>query len=1094
MKKNEKIYRGWKTPGLKKLLIMMKLTVSLLLVSVMSLLAGNSYSQTKLLNLNMKSSSVKEVLQSIEAQSEFVFMYSEKLVDVNRKVSIDIRDKKIGEVLDELFVGTTVDYKVKDRFILLTTPEVTINDLLTQQQKSVSGKITDSSGAPLPGVTVLVKGTTRGSVTDIDGKYILTDIPEQAVLVFSFVGMKSQEIEVKTQNLINVVMFIDAIGIDEVVAIGYGTMKKKDFTGSLQIVKLNEISAVPNSTFLESMQGMVPGLNVTMSNSRPGATPDILIRGERSLSASNNPLLILDGVPFVGSLNEISPSDIESISVLKDVSSSAIYGARAANGVILITSKKGSIGKVRLSYNGSFGIETVEHMIDMHNGTQHMKKLEDVAKYIGWTYSTPEDLLFQNEKPQYKAGQELDWLDLIFRTGFKQDHTISMSGGNEKTTYFTSLGLLDEKGILEHSSFKRYTLRSNITHIITDWLKYSNNLQLASNDMGGFTPSIGYAIKMSPYGKLKEDNGTYTLYPQYPEVYNPSPFADITAKKDETSTNIFIKQNLVVTPTFIPGLSYDLGMGLTLVNNDYGSYYQSTTVTGLTPKGVAQINNSKNKDLLIEHLLTYKKVFGRHNLDITGLYSREKFRDIGSYIYASGFVNDIVDYHYVQAAYQSQLPQSWLNEKAIESMMGRINYNFNSVYYLTLTFRRDGYSGFGENRKYANFPSAALGYIISNAGFFNKNSKLLNYLKLRVSYGNAGNMAINPYQTLNQYGSVKYIYGDVASGTPGFTISGVGNPDLGWETTTSLNLGLDFTILNARLSGAIDIYNSKSSDLLMNRQVPIMNGYQTIWYNIGKTSGKGIEISLNSVNIDKKEFKWTTNFSFYLQRDKIVQLRGDNVDDIANGWFIGKPLRVFYGLHSLGLFHDQAEVAKYNAADYGKPGLEIIEDFNKDGKISEADRHYLGRVNPSFTAGMLNNFHYKKFDLGLQLYMVTGWKKSNGLLSPGTYLSEKQTNYPDIDYWSLDNPNGKYLNPGADKVMAWGGDISVQDCSYLRIQNVNLSYTFDNVVGVKNPKLTFNVKNAYTFTKWIGFDPEASNSFGPFPSQRIYTLGLNINF
>jgi len=1086
--KKSKIFNRWDFHFLKKTFRIMRITIFILITTLFQTFANESYSQKTKLSLDFSGIKLTEVLDEIENQTEFFFLFNEKLVDTDRIVTISVKDQKIEEILKELFEGTDVVYTISDRKIILA-PEFLSE---SQQQKSVTGKVTDTKGQSLPGVTVVVKGTTTGTITNADGGFVISNVSPEATLVFSFVGMKIKEITIGNRTVLDVEMEEETIGIDEVVAIGYGTMRKKDFTGSLQTVKLQDVQAAPNSTFLESLQGVVPGLNISMSNSRPGASPEILIRGERSLSASNEPLIILDGVPFVGPINEISPADIESISILKDISASAIYGARAANGVILITSKKGSIGKLRISYTGTAGIETVERMLDMNNGPEHMKKLESVAKYINWTYAKPEDLLFQDERPQFQQGKETDWLDLIFRTGFKQDHNFSVSGGNEKATYYTSIGMLDEQGILENSSYKRYTFRSNISYHLTEWMKYTNNLQLTHNNLGGYTPGISAAIKMSPYGKLKEANGKYALYPQYPEVYNVSPFANDGATRDDLNTSIFLKQNLVVTPKFLPGLSYDLGVGMTLVNYEFGSYFPSTTVSGLTPKGLAEIRNTKYSNIIVENLLTYKKSFGKNNLEITGLYSREKFRDKGSYINASGFINDIVDYHNVQGG-TNLLPQSWMNDKAIESMMGRANYNFNDVYLLTVTYRKDGYSGFGENNKFASFPSMALGYIVSNAGYFNKDNSLVNYLKLRASYGSAGNMAISPYQTLDQYRNVKYIFGDVAAGTNGFTTSVVGNPDLGWETTSSLNLGIDFSILKSRISGSVDVYKSNSTDLLMNRQVPIMNGYQNIWYNVGETSGKGVEVVLNSVNIKKEDFKWTTNLTFYLQRDKIIELRGDGVDDLANNWFIGEPLKVHYGLNSLGIFDDEADVQKWNAASYGKPGLQIIEDFSKDGQISEADRKILGRVNPDWTAGLFNKISYKRFDFGIQLYMVKGWLKSNGLTGPGTYLSEKQTNYPDIDYWTLENPTGKFLNPGADKVMVWGGDM-LMDASYLRIQNINLSYTFKNVIGINDPMVTFNVKNAYTFTNWIGFDPEAADTFGPFPSQRIYTLGLNINF
>jgi TonB-linked SusC/RagA family outer membrane protein len=1057
-------------------------------------MAGPSYGQNTKITLNMKDASIEQILNKIEDESGFYFLFNQKLIDVSRKVDINSEEKPIKDILGEI-LGKDVNVIVYERQIILTPRQLSFELSQPQQQNIVSGTITDAAtGSLMPGVNISVKGTTIGAISDANGKYSLTITDKNAILVISFIGYSTQEISIAGKTNIDVILKAETKQLEEVVVVGYGTQRKVDFTGSLQVVKLKDIQTVPTSTFLESLQGVVPGLNVQMSNSVPGASPDMLIRGDRSLSANNDPLIILDGFPYQGSINEISPNDIESISILKDISSSAIYGARAANGVILITTKKGSTGKIKVTYSGSFGVEEPEHLIKMMDGKGYMKKLEDVASYINWSYTKPEDLLFAAQIPSYESGAEINWLDLVFRTGLKSDQNISFSGGNEKTTYYTSLGALNELGIVKYSSFKRYNLRSNISHNFSKWLKYNSNIQLTSNNPGGFTPSLTEAIKMAPYAQLKQSNGTYALYPEYPEVYDTSPFADYGATKNELSENIFIKQNLVVSPTFVPGLSYDLSAGLTLLNYNYGSYYPSTTVDGLTSSGVANISNIANRDLIFEHLLTYKKSFGKNNLELTGLYSREQSRERGSAISASGFVNDIVEYNDVQAAQISQQPSSYLTEKAIESLMGRLNYNYNNLYYLTLTYRRDGYSGFGVNKKYGAFPSIAFGYILTNQSFL-KDKPLLNYLKLRVSYGSAGNMAINPYQTLDQYQTVQYIYGDVSSFTNGFTTSVVGNSNLGWETTTSLNLGLDFTILKSKLSGTVDLFSSKSTDLLMNRQVPIMNGYQTIWDNIGETSGKGIEVSLNSINIESKDFKWTSNLNFYMQRDKIVKLRGDNTNDIANNWFIGEPLKVYYDLNNIGIFQSQAQVQQLNATAYGKPGLYIIEDVNKDGVISLDDRKIIGKVNPGWTMGLSNYIHYKKFDFSLQLYAVMDWIKPNSLVNPGAYLSEKQTNYPAINYWTPDNPTAPYLNPGADKVLVWGG-ADYMNSSYLRIQNISASYSLGSIkiLGIEDAKITFNVKNAYTFTKWLGFDPEASNTFAPYPDQRVYTLGININF
>uniref|UniRef100_UPI00321633B1 TonB-dependent receptor n=1 Tax=uncultured Draconibacterium sp. TaxID=1573823 RepID=UPI00321633B1 len=1098
MKKKEKMRcpaYGW-----QKLFRIMRLSVILLLAGMMNVTAS-VYSQTARLSVDARNKKIVDVLTSIENQSEFRFFYKNEQVDVNRKVSVKAEDTSVENILETVFEGTRITYKFfDDKLILLSTQKVgdSYGEGSQNQEKSVSGKVTDESGEPLPGVTILIKGTTIGTVTNLDGEYFITNLPEDASLLFSFVGMRSQEVVVEKQTSINITLVADAIGIDEVIAVGYGSQKKSDLTGAVYSVRAEKLETLPNTNIMQGLQGSVPGLNISNEKSAPGEAPKIRIRGENSLSASNNPLIILDGIPFEGNMNDINPGDIETASVLKDASSAAIYGARAANGVIIITTKRGKTGKVRVNYRGYYGIQTIAKKMDLLSGPEYIKFLQDYNRFAGKTDLSPEALLMTDELAQYQAGIETDWQDLVFRTAPQQDHQVSLSGGSEKTSYYTSLGYLNQQGIVENSGMKRYSIRSNVDHQINDWIKMGVNIQLTNKDLGGYKPSITNAIKISPYGKVKDENGRYTDYPQKPQTYYSNPYANDGTTVDNETKRAFVNVFGEVEVPFIKGLSYRLNYGIDYYNREYGNYYPSYTLTGRQSNGLANIENYSQERLTWENIVKYKKEIGNHNFDVTGLYSRESETYKESKLEGKGFVNDDNLYHYIGSAEQKTF-SSKLTETDLVSYMGRINYNFANKYFFTATGRADGYSGFGENNKYGFFPSVALGWIPTQESFFQNSEALsvIDYLKIRASLGENGNMGISPYQTLDNFAKREYVYGDNETTVNGVVISTIGNPDLKWESTISFNLGLDYAILDNRISGNIEFYKSQSKNLLMQRQVPVMNGYTSIWYNVGKTENKGFEFNLNTVNVRRGDFEWTTNFNFSVNRDKIVELRGDGNDDLANKWFVGEPLRVHYDYNMIGIWQKDDDIANSHMPS-AKPGTPIIRDVSEDGKITSADKEILGSKLPDWVGGMTNTFTYNNWSLSVYLNTVQGILKENKLLDPNTWLPTKNTNYLNVPYWTEERPSNTYVTPGYDDTGNTLRHFFYQDASYVRIQDVSLSYTFPkqmlDKVGVQNLKVFLSGKNLYTFTDWDGYDPEADDSFAPYPNSRTIIMGVNLSF
>lgn len=1069
----------------------MRLTFLFLFIGLMQVTAS-SYSQTAKLKLDFSQTKVKDVLEAIEEQSKFRFAYSSEIVDLNRQINIRMVDQDIESVLGQVFKDTNVKYEIDERHIILYTAE----NSGVQQSLTIQGTVVDEAGVPLPGVTVFVKSTTMGTVTDLDGVYQLAEVKSGSTLVFSFVGMRTQEILINNQTSLDITMFVDAIGVEEIVAIGYGKQKKSDLTGAVYSVKAEELETLPNTNIMQGLQGKVPGLNITNIKSSPGEAPRLRIRGENSLSASNNPLIVLDGIPFEGNLNDINPGDIESASVLKDASSAAIYGARAANGVILITTKRGKTGKVQVNYRGYYGVQTVENKLDLLDGPAYVKFLQDYNGFSGKEDLSPENLLMSDEIPQYEAGIETDWQDLVFRAAPQQDHQLSLSGGSDKTSYYTSLGFLNQRGIVENSGMKRYTLRSNVDHQINGWLKTGVNIQLTNKDLGGNSPSITNAIKISPYGQLKDENGRYTHYPQEPQTYYSNPYANDGATVDNETKRAFANVFGELTLPFIKGLSYRLNLGFDYYNREFGSYYPSYTLSGRQPNGLAKIENYSQERLTWENIIKYKADLNEHHFDFTGLYSRESETYKESKLEGKGFVNDDNLYHYIQSAEQKDI-ESKLTDSELVSYMGRINYNYANKYFFTATGRIDGYSGFGENNKYGVFPSLALGWIPTQEGFMQDSGTFgfVDYMKLRASLGENGNMGISPYQTLDSFANRYYVYGDNQTTVNGLVISKVGNPDLKWESTITLNIGVDFNLFENRISGNIDVYKSQSDNLLMSRQLPVMNGYASILYNVGKTENRGLEFNLNTTNIKQSDFSWTTNLNFSMNRDKIVELRGDGKDDLANKWFIGKPLRVYYDYKMTGIWQKDDDIANSHMPS-AQPGTPIIKDVTEDGKITGDDREIIGSRLPDWIGGMTNTLTYKNWTFSVYVNTVQGVTKENTLLDPGEWLPEKNTNYLNIPYWTEERPSNEYVAPGYDENAL--DHKFYQDASYVRIKDASLAYNFPQhmlkTLGISNLKLYVSGKNLYTFTEWDGYDPESEKSFGPYPNSRTIILGVNLGF
>lgn len=1072
---------------LEKLLRVMKLTSILILFFVISV-SASSYSQSTKLSIQVMNGTFIEVLKQIENQSEFYFYYNKDEVKSIDDVSINVSNMKIEEVMGKLLHGTNLDYKIIDRYIAITKKEgMLLNQ--TQQLKSVSGKVTDSSGGPLPGVSIVVKGTTNGAITDGKGNYSLSNIPENATLQFSFVGMKTQEIAIAGKTSVNVVLDEKTIGLDEVVAIGYGTQKRSDITGSVASVSSERLEQIPNTNFGQALQGAVPGLTITTNSAgAEGGDMSILVRGRNSIGANNSPLIVLDGIPYSGNISEINPDDISSIEVLKDASAAAIYGSRGSNGVILVATKRGKLGKPTVNYNGFYGIQKIASLPDVLTGPEF------------WDFKmkrNPEGIT-ESERAIYEAGTWTDWIDEATRTGQKQQHTLSLSGGTDQIKYFISGTYLDVSGVAIGDDFKRYSSRFNFEANVTDWFSIGSNTQLSLTDRSGMGPSwsgdTDGAFYMNPLTKAWDENGKLTIDPWPEDPTRENPLASTLADSKDKTYRVITNNFVTIKAPWIKGLQYKLNTGVEYANKEINSYFGRDTKSGLTSGGRSETRSSVENNYTVENILSYNHDFGKHSIFATALYSFQTDAWEEHRLQAQGFPNDVLTWFQASTA-NLLTPSSNYQKENITSQMLRFNYGYDSRYLITLTGRRDGFSGFGTNRKWGIFPSVALGWNIANESFF-ESVDFMNQLKLRGSFGENGNQAVGPYSTLSRMSESSYLDGTATD--PGYRPSKLGNPELGWETTRSSNIGIDFGFFKNKISGSIDAFNSDTRDLLLNRSISSVHGISSITENIGKTNNKGIELMLNSNNVSKPNFKWTTSGTFSFTKNKIVSLygyldeEGKEVDDLANRWFIGQPILVNFARVFDGIWQLDDDII-HSAQPTAKPGEPRIVDINKDSLINDLDRVVQGQRDPKFLWSFTNILSYRNFNLSIFIHGVNGAKKTNSLMIDDVWLCRRNTTMK--NWWTPENPTNDFYS-NTDGMQVYGATF-IERSDFIRVKDVSLSYDLPvnlrSNIGFNKLRVYVTGRNLLTITNYGGLDPELSSD-RDIPLQREYLVGLILGF
>lgn len=998
-----------------------------------------------------------------------------------------------------------------------------------QQKQSVSGIIKDAAGEPIIGASVLEKGTTNGTITDFDGKFALSVTPG-ATLVVSYIGYQTQEMKAVSGKTMDIQLKEDTEMLDEVVVVGYGTQKRKNFTGSVSTVKAEDspLALMPTSNAMDILRGTATGITVSQQQGA-GQAPSMLVRGQKSIkSTSTNPLIVMDGVIYMGSFRDIDPATIESMSVLKDATSLAAYGSQAANGVIMITTRKGKLGKPVINLNASLAISDPIGKPDLLSPEDYVRKVnlsQGLAEDADPTWM--KDFEYQN----WKDGRTTDWMDLITRTGVMQNYSASISGATEKMNYFVSASYTDQEGITIGDDYSRVALNARLQTDITDWLQVGGQMNYVTNDYSGVTLGGGdiyWATRLSPYGKAYRENGGLNKFPREEGMYMINPLWKVgsnTIDDHDTYATTNMKGHLLIKCPWIEGLTFRMNGAYSIENieRDYftheGNYikegareedYLPSAVSKLLSQANGSMERKKYTSWVWDNILNWNHQFGKHFLDLTYVYTR----DSKSYAYHkmtgsdfSSLGNTELSYNGLTYAAVQKITNidKWTHNNI--GYLGRISYNYDDTYHLSVSLRRDGSSVFGAENKWGYFPAVGAAWTASNESFI-KDIKAISYLKFKASWGKNGNQSLDPYKTLSKIALGQKGGYSIPFGSPSVLhwaqrVSEIGNPDLGWEETSSFNYGFELGLLDERLHVDFDGYFSQTTNQIFDRTIPVMaNGLKSMKATMGQIDNWGIEVNLSSVNIRNKDFEWKSGLTFYLNRNKLSELYGDGKDDINNKLFIGKSLGAIYGYKDIGIV--QESDTEYMAANGAKPGdVKFANtDGSEDGKITADDRTILGYEKENFRMSFSNTLRYKDFELyalftgvfggngygrkvNLYAYRTTSDSPWDNNLNHGWWTAENQSNeYPSVTY-----TDGKYT--------------PVQGYGFVRLQDLSLSYTFRqpwvSKMGISNLKVYAAAKNVFTVTGWEGGDPEIQQTVGTgydygYPLSRTFSFGVNLSF
>lgn len=1061
--------------------------------------ATESYSQNTRVTVIVNQASTIHVLSEIEKQTEYLFVYDTKDINLNQLVNIHAKNRPVSEILDEMFKGTDIRYAMEGKNIMLMKHSNKNTHDIEQQMKVLKGTVTDAKGEPIIGANIKVEGTNIGTITNMDGQFTL-NVPENAILQISYIGFISQNIKVGTNKSITVQLQEDSQSLEEVVVVGYGTMKKSDLTGSVSSLTSDNFKTGTDLTPQQLMQGSFSGVNISQNSGKPGGSNTIRVRGGTSITASNDPLYVIDGVPIstsagvnqsniststtdffdqepVNPLANINPGDIESINILKDASATAIYGSRGANGVIMITTKKGKQGIRQLDYSFNLGISTVAKKLDVLTGDEYRSTVSDLG-------------LTLDDK-----GMNTDWQDIIFRTAISQNHHLSFMSGSEHTNYRASAGYSNQNGILKGSGMKSANGRVNINHkALNDKLKLDINLSYGEtdSDQAPLSNTVGSEMGSSMLYEAYVFNPTYPIYNEEGDYYDVPPYRVNPASfskelLDKRSTSQFLG-NLTADWNFYKPLTFQVNIGYNKNTINRNSYISKSNLLGNSNNGYVTVQKLSDYSKLLETILKYNQDFGNHHINAMIGYSWQYFYDEGQTTKAYGFLSDNFKWYSLAAAQTVESISSYAESNTLISMYGRVNYNFADKYLLTATVRRDGSSRFGSGNKWGIFPSVAASWRISQEDFFRND--VVSDLKLRASFGITGSQEIGNYNSLSTLGALSNGY---LIGGKKITIvlpQQYTNPDLKWEQTAQTDIGIDFGLLNGKIRGSIDWYYKRTTDLLLSVAVPSPSLITKQIANVGTVTNQGVELDLAFDLMRRKNFTWEANLNLSHNENKVVSLSngkwtGDNMQvapcqgqglsgTYAQLIMPGQPIGTFYGKLFTGI----------------KDG---VEQFANNG-----EPEVIGCAQPDLTFGIGTNLQYKNWNLSLNFRGSVGNDIYNCTANNLVYLS----NLPGRNVLKKAITSG--VNRDQAKVYS---SRFIEDGSFVRLDNISLGYNFNlPELYISNARIFVSAQNLFTITNYSGTDPEVNSEISrtgvaplgvdylSYPKARTFSMGINVSF
>jgi TonB-dependent starch-binding outer membrane protein SusC len=1116
-----------------KFLKIMKISLFLIVFASMQTFALDNYAQTKKMDVKIEHSTIISALEQIEAQSEFFFFYNNKIVKLDKEVSLDLKDKTINEILDAVFKDTDIAYTINNRQIILSGKEPM--RALNQQQKSISGKVTDQKGVPLPGVSVVVKGTTTGQITDADGKFSLVVPDDAKSLVFSFIGMESQEISIGKLAQINVTMTESIIGLSDIVVVGYGTQSTRKITGAISNLNTLKLKDLPIMTSGDLMKGQIAGVSVTSPVGDPGTAATIRIRGTGSVGAGDNPLIVIDGFPAGNTIpTSLNPADIESFSILKDASSTAIYGARGSNGVIVITTKMGKSDTSNMQFSTSYGFQNIpkSRRMDVLNAreyAQFMKEtITDQAALTGKTPAIP--AIYQNPE-QY--GKGTNWQDELYRdNALMKNYSFSYNGGTDKLRGAMSAAYSKQDGVLPSTDFDRFSFTTNLEADLNRFIKAGVNFRTSRSVTNGTFYSDQYWQKnvvafsyfesplLSPYdqnGKLipipsEFSNGA----PSYMDCVNP---LWILANDINKTTNYDVYANSFVEITLFKNLKFKNTFGATAFNSRFVGFEPAinSPLVAMAKKTKSESSYNTNSTLNwnVDNLLTYERDFAKHHVKVLLGHTAQKMESNTSNQKTVNFPTDAVKT--IQSGIEPVTNSTDGSLWSLEGFFARANYDYNGKYLLEATFRKEASSRFGKMSKWGNFPSFSAAWRVSDEEFFPKTQ--VNDLKIRVSYGITGNNNIGDFLQISSMNSSNYNFNE--NFTSGRILSGYANPELKWEKSAQTDIGIDISLFNYRVQIIGDYYQKITRDMLYSIPIPSITGFQTTFGNVGKVRNNGVELTVTTKNLIN-QFKWTTSFNGSYIKNKVLELNTSNDRIIANNHItqVGGEIGEFYGYRKIGIYNSQKDLDTYPGWGGNATGLGAIiyKDINKDGKITALDQEPMGSSHPDLMLGMTNTFNYKNFDFSFLLTSSLGYYLFN---SNDEYLFNQVQRFnvskQVINRWRSPEDPGDGLVP-TSTINAHSRDYSdnwLEKADHLWVKNITLGYNVPESfmqkkkLPIKSVRVYTSLQNVFLYAPGVSGEsnPEASSLGGGngnsasdgyvqtnYPLPRIISFGLNINF